>query len=402
MVKLFSLARVPQVIFRTGSFGDLPDLAVGYGSKILLVTGAKSFAASQYAVRLHEQLNVRGVQIHHLAVTGEPSPALIDGAVSLLKGAGIKLVAGIGGGSVMDAGKAISAMLTVNGSVTDYLEVVGNREHPGTKVPFIAVPTTSGTGSEATKNAVISQVGKDGFKRSLRHDNFVPDMALVDPELTLNCPPEITAAAGMDCFTQLAEAYLSTKANDFTDALALQGMNAIKRSLVRSFTDGDDLDARSDMSFAALMSGICLANAGLGAVHGLAGAIGALHNIPHGVVCGTLMATANKINVRGLRRLRQAGNAAGTYPGREILISLGKYATMGRIFADASGKNDDWYIDFFIDYLHAVAYRLRLPRLGKFGMEKENIQEIVSQSEVKNNPVKLSDDDLAEIIIGRL
>lgn len=402
MVKPFSLAKVPQVIFRTGSFGDLPDLAVGYGRKILLVTGAKSFAASQYAVRLHEQLNVRGVQIYQVTVTGEPSPALIDEAVSCLKGSEISLVSGIGGGSVMDAGKAISAMLTVDGSVTDYLEVVGSRTHSGTKVPFIAIPTTSGTGSEATKNAVISQVGKDGFKRSLRHDNFVPDLALIDPELTLNCPPEITAAAGMDCFTQLAEAYLSTKANAFTDALALQGMEAIKRSLVRSFSDGEDLKARSDMSFAALMSGICLANAGLGAVHGMAGTIGALHEIPHGIVCGTLMAAANKSNVRELRRLSQEGSASGKYPGPGIFTFLGKYAILGRIFADTSGKNDNWYIDFFIDYLHAVSYRLGMPGLGGFGIGKDDIPEIVSQSDVKNNPVKLSDDDLAEIIIGRL
>jgi alcohol dehydrogenase class IV len=377
-------------------------MAAGYGRSILLVTGARSFASSPQAALLLEQLTTRGVEIHHAKIAGEPSPAVVDETVSLLKGAGISLVAGIGGGSVMDAGKAISAMLTADGSVTDYLEVVGSREHPGTKVPFIAVPTTSGTGSEATKNAVISQVGKDGFKRSLRHDNFVPDVALIDPELTMSCTPEITAAAGMDCFTQLAEAYLSTKANDLTDALALQGMEAIKRSLVRAFTDGDDINARSDMSYAALMSGICLANAGLGAVHGLAGTIGALYNIPHGAVCGTLMAAANKLNVTELRRISQSGSAAGEYRAPGIAASLGKYATLGRIFADATGKSDSYYIDFFIDYLDAVTYLLRLPRLRSFGLEKGNIPGIVTQSDVKNNPVKFSGDQMAEIISCRL
>ncbi|MCU0457917.1 MAG: iron-containing alcohol dehydrogenase [Bacteroidales bacterium] len=402
MVKSFRLARMPHIIFRAGAVRDLPDQAVGYGGRILLVTGVRSFTESPQALRLREQLAALGVEMHQVTVTGEPSPVTVDEAVSNLKGAGITLVAGIGGGSVMDAGKAISAMLTVGGSVTDYLEVVGSREHPGTKVPFIAVPTTSGTGSEATKNAVISQVGKGGFKRSLRHDNFVPDVALIDPELTLNCPPDITAAAGMDCFTQLAEAYLSTKSNEFTDALALQGMEAIKRSLVRSYTDGDDINARSDMSFAALMSGICLANAGLGAVHGLAGTIGALHEIPHGAVCGTLMAAANKINVRELRRLSQAGSEAVKNTGPEISASLEKYATLGRLFADAARKNNDWYIDFFIDFLFALTYRLSLPRLGTFGLEKDNIADIVSQSDVKNNPVNLSFDQRAEIIFGRL
>ncbi|MRR24221.1 iron-containing alcohol dehydrogenase, partial [bacterium] len=220
--------------------------------------------------------------------------------------------------------------------------------------------------------------------------NFVPDVAVVDPELTLGCPPEITAAAGMDCFTQLAEAYLSTKASDFTDALALQGLMAIKRSLVRSFDHGDDIGARADMSFAALMSGICLANAGLGAVHGLAGTVGALYPVPHGVVCGTLMARANEINVKTLRK-RSDGHTA-----------LHKYAILGRIFADSESKSDSYYTDFLIDYLHAVTYRLKLPLLGRFGLGKDDIPGIVSRSEVKNNPVRLSDEELAEIILGRL
>jgi alcohol dehydrogenase class IV len=327
---------------------------------------------------------------------------VIDEAVGRLKGAGILLVVGIGGGSVMDAGKAISAMLTVDGSVTDFLEVVGSRGHPGTKVPFIAVPTTSGTGSEATKNAVISQVGKDGFKRSLRHDNFVPDLAIIDPELTLDCPPEITAAAGMDCFTQLTEAYLSDKAGAMTDALALDGLKAVSRSLLKSYTDGDDIKARSDMSYAALMSGICLANAGLGAVHGLAGTIGALFNIPHGAVCGTLMAAANDMNVRELYNTVRHGSATGKIEVTSASSALGKYATLGRIFADATGKSDSYYIGFFIDYLHAITYRLNLPRMGSYGLVHGDLEAISSQSDVKNNPVRLSSSQLLEILAQRL
>ena len=302
----------------------------------------------------------------------------------------------------MDAGKAISAMLTVDGSVTDYLEVVGSREHPGTKVPFIAVPTTSGTGSEATKNAVITKVGREGFKRSLRHDNFVPDLAIVDPELTLDCPPEITAASGMDCFTQLTEAFLSDKASPMTDALAIDGLKAVNRSLMKTYTNGDDIKARSDMSYAALMSGICLANAGLGAVHGLAGTTGAQFSIPHGAVCGTLMAAANDMNVRELHKTVRHGSATGKPAIAGVHSALGKYATLGRIFADATGKSDSYYIDFFIDYLYALTYHLRLPRLAHYGLHPDDVNEIVAKSDNKNNPVLLSEEQMTEIILKRI
>lgn len=401
-MKQFRLARIPQTVFRSGAINDIPAIVAGYGNNLAIVTGARSFAASPKYEILLEQLTALGVRISHISVAGEPSPAMIDEAVNGLKEAGISVVAGIGGGSVMDAGKAISAMLTVDGSVTDYLEIVGTREHPGTKVPFIAVPTTSGTGSEATKNAVISKVGKEGFKRSLRHDNFVPDLAIVDPELTLECPPEITAAAGMDCFTQLTEAYLSDKAGAITDVLALDGLKAVNRSLMKSYTNGDDIRARSDMSYAALMSGICLANAGLGAVHGLAGTTGALFNIPHGAVCGTLMAAANDMNVRELHRIVRYGSATGRIADTNADSILGKYSTLGRIFADATGKSDSYYIGFFIEYLHAVTYRLNLPRLGSYGLVHGDLETISTQSDVKNNPVRLSSAQLLEILEKRL
>ena len=245
---------------------------------------------------------MKNIEYKLISIPGEPSPEDIDNAVKSLDNEGIDLVVGIGGGSVLDAGKAISAMMHKPESVVRFLEGVGDMEHPGTKLPYIAIPTTSGTGSEATKNAVISKIGINGFKKSLRHDNLVPEIALIDPELTLNCPPEITAASGMDCFTQLTEAYLSDKSNEYTDALAMEGLKAIKLSLKRCCADGQDIEARTGMSFAALTSGICLANAGLGVVHGFASSVGGMYNIPHGLVCGTLMAKSNEINVRELRK----------------------------------------------------------------------------------------------------
>jgi alcohol dehydrogenase class IV len=224
----------------------------------------------------------------------------------------------------------------------------------------------------------------------LRHDNLVPDIALIDPELTLSCPADITAAAGMDCFTQLVEAYLSGKSNEYTDALATEGFKAVKLSLFRCFTDGEDIDARTDMSFAALTSGICLANAGLGAVHGLAGTIGAMFDIPHGVVCGTLMSVVNEVNVRELRKISHDNPA------------LKKYTSLGKIFADIEGRDDDYYIDSFVGYLHMLTEQLMLPRLGKYGIRSEDIPSICQQTDSKNNPVKLSAELLGEILSRRL
>ena len=231
---------------------------------------------------------------------------------------------------------------------------------------------------------------KTGFKRSLRHDNFVPDIALIDPELTLNCPANITAASGMDCFTQLTEAYLSDKSNEYTDALAIEGLKAIKTSLVISYENGKDIDARSGMSFAALTSGICLANAGLGVVHGFASSIGGMYNIPHGIICGTLMAASNEVNIRELRD-------HGTNN-----VALKKYACLGKLFVNASGQTDEYYQDSFISYLYSLTQELQLPDLAKAGFEEKDIGIVCSKTEIKNNPVKLADENLAEILYKRL
>jgi alcohol dehydrogenase class IV len=208
--------------------------------------------------------------------------------------------------------------------------------------------------------------------------------------MTLNCPREYTAASGMDCFTQLIEAYLSDKASEYTDALAIEGIKAIKLSLLRSYTDGADIEARAGMSFAALTSGICIANAGLGAVHGFASSIGGMYNIPHGLICGTLMAPSNEINVRELRE-------KSTNP-----VSLNKYAILGKLFLEEKGKSDDYYIDGFIQYLYIIANDLHLTNFKKYGLEEKDIELISAKTEIKNNPVKLAVEDLSEIMLKRL
>jgi len=390
MVKPFQFSRLPKIVFRNGIFNELASIAHQYGNKIILVTGKDSFLNSKHSEHLFHNLKKRGIAWDILSVPGEPSPEIIDKAVKRFSSDVINLVVGIGGGSVLDSGKAVSAMMYRSESIVEFLEGIGNKEHPGTKLPYIAIPTTSGTGSEATKNAVISQVGKNGFKRSLRHDNFVPDIALIDPELTLDCPSNITAASGMDCFTQLTEAYLSSKSNEYTDALALEGLKAIKTSLVISYEDGRNIDARSGMSFAALTSGICLANAGLGVVHGFASSIGGMYNIPHGIICGTLMAASNEVNIRELRN--QGTNK----------VALKKYARLGELFANISGQTDEYYQDSFVSYLHNLTQELQLPDLGKAGFEEKDIGIVCSRTEIKNNPVKLADENLAEILFKRL
>ena len=389
MAQLFKFSKLPLIHFGTGKLSSLPVILKQYGRNVILVTGRKSFINSVYGQDLLNSFRKNRINHHHIIISGEPSPEIIDQSVKNLEKQHIDAVIGIGGGSVLDAGKAISAMMYKDDSVLDYLEGVGNKEHPGTKIPFVAVPTTSGTGSEATKNAVISRIGEKGFKKSLRHDNFVPDITIVDPELTLNCPQEITAASGMDCFTQLTESYLSDKSNEYTDALSIEGLKAIKTSLKPAYYNGRDIVARTGMSFAALTSGICLANAGLGVVHGFASSIGGLYNIPHGIVCGTLMAASNELIIKKLRK------------GYGIPETLKKYALLGELFLDEKGENEDYYIDGFLEYLHLLTDELKLPGLKAYGINKNDLEKICQITDCKNNPVKLDTSDLMEILLQR-
>jgi len=389
MVRQFNFTRIPAIYFGTGNFSLLPGLIKRHGSHVLLVTGKSSFPGSQKYMALTNSLALAGIEFSNAVISGEPSPSDIDEIVRRFSPEKIDLVIGVGGGSVLDAGKAVSAMMYRDVSVRRYLEGVGDLEHPGTKLPFFAVPTTSGTGSEATKNAVISEVGRDGFKKSLRHDNFVPDAAVVDPDLTISCPPDITAWSGMDCFTQLTESFLSDKSNEYSDALAWEGLKAISSSLRAACADGADIGARSGMSFAALTSGICLANAGLGAVHGFASSIGGMFRIPHGIICGTLMAPANALAVKILRK-------------RPENSALEKYARLGQLFLGELNKTRDYYVDGFIRYLEQLGDELKLPGLGRYGIGEKEVGVICSQTESKNNPVKFDNEELAEIVTSGL
>jgi alcohol dehydrogenase class IV len=299
-------------------------------------------------------------------------------------------VVAIGGGSVMDAGKAVSAMIPMEESIREYLEGVGNKVHPGIKIPFIAMPTTSGTGSEMTKNAVISEVGETGFKKSLRHDNFIPDIAIVDPELTLTCPACLTATSGMDAFTQLLESYVSSQANPMTDALALQGLKQIKKYLLRAFLDGENnIEARTGMALAAMFSGITLAHAGLGLVHGLASPLGGFFDIPHGVACGSLMAPVFAHTIDNL-------SDKPDHPAIQKLIIASK------VFADFKYKTDGEYLTSFKEKLIHITGLLEVPRLSKYGFGEDSIPKIIKNTSHKFHPVKLSEKQLIDVLKSRI
>lgn len=390
-MKSFSLARIPELIFGPGKISVLPDILDLFGKNVLIVAGKHSFLESDHANSFFGNLKKKSFHWSVYQINHEPSPSDIDGAVEQYKDSKPDVVLAIGGGSVIDAGKAISAMLVSPEKITAYLEVVGNQTPPGEKIPFIAIPTTSGTGSEATKNAVITEIGANGFKSSLRHSNYIPNLALIDPELQLNCPLQQTACSGMDAFTQLLESYLSTEANPLTDALALDGINYLNQSLVQLVKiDPRNIQNRSKMAYSAWLSGISLANAGLGTVHGFASSIGSKFTIPHGVVCGTLMAETNRMT---LQKLALSGDEN---------YFIKKYATVGRIFSTNKVGSDDYLAKSLIDSLFRMTEELGIPRLSEFGISEADLDKLAEQTSNKNNPVKISISELKEILINRL
>jgi alcohol dehydrogenase class IV len=387
MMGSLNMPGIPQLHFGPGKISVLSSVLKPYGQKVLLVTGANSFLSSNHGSELVDELQTKSFEVVRYTVSKEPTPSIIDEAVTKYAPFQCDVVVAIGGGSVLDAGKAISAMLPLNEPVKNYLEGVGTKpSHPGVKIPFIAVPTTSGTGSEATKNAVLSELGENGYKKSLRHNNFVPDVAILDPALTVSCPQSITASSGMDAFTQLLESYLSTASNIITDALAVEGLGRVSHSLLKAYSDGSDIEARTDMALAAYLSGNTLANAGLGLVHGFASSIGGFFEMPHGVICSSLMPACNRLTVKKLRQTHSHDTA------------LFKYATVGKVFSDHLDKSDDYYIDHLLSLIDDWRHHMNIPQLRSGGISSEDFEKIVRVTDNKNNPVALEKDEMMEVL----
>lgn len=394
-IPAFSITGLPKIIFGDGTATRIPELASEFGRNALIMTGARSFIETPYWGKLQEGLHSAGIAYVHAIVNGEPSPSLVDEIAARFRQKDIDVVIGIGGGSVLDAAKAVAGLLRIQNSVLDFLEGVGPElPYTGPEVPFIAVPTTAGTGSEATKNAVLSKQDAEGYKKSFRHDRLVADYAVVDPELLATCPKELIAANGMDAFTQLLESYVSIRANPFTDALTMSGIRAVRDSLVAWYNnEGDVAQHRANMAYGALLSGITLAQAGLGSVHGLAAPLGAFFPMPHGVVCGTLVAECTRVNIQMLQAEHPDGSA------------LWRYAHVGKVLANNMKLSEKGGLETLLEVLESWTHDLRLPRLSSYGMTSADIPQVVANcrgNSMKTNPVVLPDETVAHILTARL
>jgi alcohol dehydrogenase len=396
-IDAFNISHLPHIVFGAGKISALPQEILQYGRRALILFGKRSFQDTPQWPKLRESLRENDIALTSVRIPGEPSPQMIDEIVAAHREQYFNVVVGIGGGSVLDAAKAVAGLLIPGNSVMDHLEGVGlELPYQGPAVPFIAVPTTAGTGSEATKNAVLSERHEDGFKKSFRDDQLVAKVAIIDPDLLVSCSPDLLAANGMDAFTQLLESYVSTRANPLTDALALSGLEAFRDGFWPAWDNTQKAEAkagRSRLAYASLLSGINLAQTGLGSVHGMASPLGAFFPLPHGVVCGTLVAEATEMNIRAMRE-REPDN-----------IALYKYAQVGALLRAFPLGNIEQALEDLINLLRAWTQRLALPRLSEYGMTADDLARVAANSRgssMKTNPLVLKDAELIEVLQRRL
>lgn len=378
----FEFATAAQILFGEKVVDEVGPLAAGLGQKALVTVGSHG----PNLERLRGVLEKSGLPFELFDVHGEPSVAQIEEGLRFAKAAGCEVIIGFGGGSAVDTAKAIAALLTNPGDPLDYLEVVGrNQPLRERSAPFLAVPTTAGTGSEVTRNAVLS-VPEKQVKVSLRSPLMLARAAVVDPELTYSLPPEITASTGMDAVAQVIEPYVSRRSNPLTDLYCKEGIRRGSRSLLRAYQHGQDMQARQDMAFTSLMGGLALANAGLGAVHGFAGPVGGMFEAPHGAVCAILLPPVVAANARALIE-REPGNPA-----------LDRYREVAQI---VTGREDAQVQDL-VNWLEELRTALHLPALSQYGLKQSDIPAVVEKSAVassmKANPIVLTNQELSAIL----
>jgi alcohol dehydrogenase class IV len=379
----FEFATATRIVFGPGKLAELGGVVVGFGARALVVSGSRPMAPE----RVSRLLENTAVSVARLVVPGEPTLKLVEQGVKQAREAGCEFVVAIGGGSVIDAGKAIAAMLANEGELLDYIEVIGRgKTLAKPSRPFIAIPTTAGTGAEVTRNAVLA-APEPRVKVSLRSAFMLPTVALIDPELTHDLPPALTASTGLDALTQLIEPFTCSRANPMTDAICREGMKRVARSLRVAYRDGKNPLAREDMMLAGLFGGLALANAGLGAAHGFAAPIGGMFPAPHGAVCAALLSQVMAMNIRVLEQKR---------------FSLERYDEIARILTGSSvavAANG-------VQWVGELVRELNIPRLRAYGIESQHVAELVAKaanaSSMKANPVALRAEELAEVLQAAL
>lgn len=382
MAARFDFATAGRIIFGAGAVQELKNLLPGMGARPALVTGSGGANPDVVIALLREICPF----CEHITVRGEPTLDALQTALAQTRGAGCDCVVAFGGGSVIDTGKALAALLANPGEVLDYLEVVGkNQPLNQPSLPCVAIPTTAGTGSEVTRNAVVA-VPEHKVKVSLRSVWMLPRAALVDPELTYSLPPDVTASTGMDALIQVIEPFVSARANAMTDLYCREGIRRGSRSLLAAYADGQNAAAREDMAFTSLMGGLALANAGLGAVHGFASPVGGMFDAPHGAVCAALLPGAVTVNIRALEQ------RAPDHPALE------RYREIARILRG----DDSAAIEDAPRALAEMASALHILGLRSYGLRETDIAEVVDRaanaSSMKANPIRLTAEELTEIL----
>lgn len=382
-VPSFEFATAGKIIFGRGTLAQLAPAAASLGKHALVITGRKT----ERAKPVFDLLAGAGIAVEFFSVGNEPTVQNVLDAVELARSAKCDMVVAFGGGSVLDLSKSVAALITNPGSPFDYLEVIGKAQPLTVRpAPCIAVPTTSGTGSEVTKNAVILSPD-DHVKVSIRHPWMLPALAIVDPECTLSMPPAVTASTGLDALTQLIEAFICIRANPVTDGFCREGLPRIIRSLRRAYENGADLDAREEMSLASLFGGLALANAGLGVVHGFSSPLGGMFSAPHGMVCAAILPYAMRANLNAIQERAPESIALAR------LTEFGKL-TGGQTAADG------------IQWLITLCQDLNVPALSKFGITENNfpvlVEKAMTASSTQGNPVKLTAEELYQILLDAL
>ena len=376
----FNFATASQIFFGRGTISKVPELVENYGNKILLVTGKNQGRAKPLTDRLPAS-----VQVVFFHVNAEPATTTIDQGVKLARENQCEAIVGFGGGSVIDSAKAIAALTPNAGELLDYLEVIGKGKKLEEKpLPFIAIPTTAGTGAEASKNSVIYSA-EHKVKVSLRSQLMFADVAVIDPELTLSVPPEVTAITGMDALTHLLETFVSCQANPFIDNFSREGMQRVSRSLLKAYENGSNLEAREDMAYAALLGGMALANVKLGAVHGFAGPMGGMVPIPHGAVCARLLPAVMEANLKSAK-------------SQNLKYIISKYDEVAQLLTGESNARSEEGVQ----WAQQMVEKLNIPSLSAFGLTPDDFPVLVEKakkaSSMKGNPVVLSDESLMLIL----